>query len=154
MDTAKTKPRGVFDFSPHSRPGPDELARERRRSGRTRLSKYDGCGLGPFTARGGRFAPLISGRCKASLSIPLCGGALVLLAVFVLVGRFAGIRGFVTVVPSGAPMAFPTVVALLFAGVAFMAHGSERHGLGRGVALALLFFGIGTLGLYALGSQL
>src|SRR4051794_3429925 len=79
-----------------------------------------------------------------------CGGALLLLAVVVLIGRFTGLTWLVTIVPDGAPMAFPTVFGFLLTSVAFLAHGNGRNALGRSMAVALLLFGSGTLILYAL----
>jgi hypothetical protein len=84
----------------------------------------------------------------------VCGAALLLLAATVLVGRFAGIKSFVTIVPDGAPMAFPTVIGFALAGVAFVAHGTRRTRLAKVVTAGLLLLGAGTLIIYVTAEPL
>jgi PAS domain S-box-containing protein len=84
----------------------------------------------------------------------VCGGALLLLVATVLIGRFAGIKSLVTIVPDGAPMSFPTVMGFLLAGVAFVAHGTGRPGLARVVTAGLLLLGAGTLVIYVTAEPL
>ncbi len=84
----------------------------------------------------------------------MSGGALVLLAGLVLVGRFTGQLWLVTIVPNGAPMAFATVVGFFLAGSSFFAHGRLRAKAGQALALALVAFAVGTLILYVLAEPL
>jgi PAS domain S-box-containing protein len=79
---------------------------------------------------------------------------LLLLAVTVLLGRFAEIKSLVTIVPDGAPMAFPTVMGFVLAGIAYVAHGTGRTGLARLATLGLLLLGAGTLVLYVAAEPL
>ncbi len=78
----------------------------------------------------------------------LCGLGLVLLGGVVLFGRFAGWPLLVTVLPDGAPMAFPTAVAFALAGACFLAHAAERLLAARVLAALTTGAGLGVLGIY------
>ena len=83
-----------------------------------------------------------------------CGSALVGLAALVLFGRFSGQTWLVTLMPGGAPMAFPTLVALGMTGGALLAHAAGRRRAGLAAAIALAIFGAGTLAVYGLAAPL
>lgn len=82
------------------------------------------------------------------------GAALLALGAVVLIGRFGGVPLLVTLLPGGAPMAFPTAVGFLVVGYVLLAHGQARLPLGGIGAAYLVLFGVGTLLLYALAEPL
>jgi PAS domain S-box-containing protein len=76
------------------------------------------------------------------------GGVLIALAATVLFGRFAGFPRLVTIIPSGAPMAFMTALAFLLSGMAFVAHARATWRVARALAATVALLGAGTLVLY------
>jgi len=83
-----------------------------------------------------------------------CGLGLALLGGVVLFGRFADWPLLVTVLPDSAPMAFPTAVAFVLAGAAFLAHAAERPVAARGLAGLTTAAGVGVLGIYFVAEPL
>ncbi len=83
-----------------------------------------------------------------------CGSLLLLVALMVLFGRFAGQKWLVTLVPGATPMAFPTAIALLLGGGGLLAQGCDWPRLSRGLATLLGAFGAGTLMVYAFAAPL
>jgi PAS domain S-box-containing protein len=84
----------------------------------------------------------------------LCGLALLLLGGVVMVGRFAGWPLLVTVVPGGAPMAFPTAAAFMLAGTALLALGWGRDRMGMVLAGLTAALGLGVLAIYFVAEPL
>ena len=72
----------------------------------------------------------------------------------VLIGRFADMKALVTVVPDGAPMAFPTAVAFLVCGLAFLAHAAGRLRLALLGGMTATAMGLGVLALYFIAEPL
>ncbi len=90
----------------------------------------------------------------ASRSVTLCGVVLMCLGGAAIVGRFAGWKQLVTVIPDGAPMAFSTAVAFVVAGIAFVAHGTGRRQLGRMAGAATAVAGGAVLLFYLIADPL
>ena len=78
------------------------------------------------------------------------GGALVVLALTVMIGRFTGILALVTIVPSGAPMAFTTALGFLINGLGFLAYAREARLWGKLLGSASVILGAGTIIFYAI----
>ncbi len=79
------------------------------------------------------------------LGVP--GAVLVAISLIVFFGRFSGFARFVTMVPGGVPMAFPTAVGFFLSGIAFLSYARNSR-LARLVASLVLLLGAGTLLLY------
>ncbi len=71
-----------------------------------------------------------------------------------MVGRFAGWPLLVTVVPGGAPMAFPTAAAFMVAGMAFLVLGRRRDRMGMILAGLTAALGLGVLAIYFVAEPL
>src|SRR5690349_9298861 len=121
------------------------------------LRKNSGDVLGEIAARMDnrcrlRFSPVTIDLPELGLRrwLYAVGGALVLLALTVIVGRFTGMLALVTIVPSGAPMAFTTAHGFLINGLGFLAYARGAKLWGKLLGSASVILGAGTIIFYAI----